>query len=129
MCTCSHFSGYTTNLFTCRLTSLAPFARAQFLVKLGGMPPNLLLSCDFFLSFFLLTICFFSRMLNWISTKLSQNDQWVSGYKSYQQFDLKGHVGVTGVKKVNHVKNMKTALISKLIMSSCRQQTKLQKSQ
>ena len=98
-------------------------------IKLGGMPPNLLLSCDFFLSFFLLTICFFSRMLNWISTKLGQNDQWVSGYKSYQQFDLKGHVGVTGVKKVNHVKNMKTALISKLIMSSCRQQTKLQKSQ
>ena len=79
--------------------------------------------------FFLLTICFFSRMLNWISTKLGQNDQWVSGYKSYQQFDLKGHVGVTGVKKVNHMKNMKTALISKLIMSSCRQQTKLQKSQ
>ena len=32
-----------------------------------------------------------------------------------------GHVGVTGVKKVNHVKNMKTALISKLIMSFCRQ--------
>ena len=68
-------------------------------------------------------------MINWISTKLGQNDQWVSGYKSYQQFDLKGHVGVTGVKKVNHMKNMKTALISKLIMSSCRQQTKLQKSQ
>ena len=79
--------------------------------------------------FFLLTICFFSRMLNWISTKLGQNDQWINGYKSYQQFDLKGHVGVTGVKKVNHVKNMKTALISKLIMSSCWQQTKLQKSQ
>ena len=50
-------------------------------------------------------------MLNAISTKLSQNDQWVSGYKSYQQFDLKGYVGVTGVKKVNHVKNMKTAPI------------------
>ena len=32
LCACSHFSGYTTNLFTCRLTSLAPFARAQFLV-------------------------------------------------------------------------------------------------
>ena len=45
-------------------------------------------------------------MLDWISTKLGQNDQWVSGYKSYQQFDLKGHVGVTGVKKVNLVKNM-----------------------
>ena len=36
--------------------------------------------------------------------KLGQNNQWVSGYKSYQQFDLKGHVEVTGVKKVNHVK-------------------------
>ena len=45
--------------------------------KLGGMPPNLFLSCDFFLlsSLFFLTICFFSYMLNSISTKLSQNDQ------------------------------------------------------
>ena len=48
LCACSHFSGYATNLFTCRLTYLAPFARAQFLVKLGGSP-NLFLSCDFFL--------------------------------------------------------------------------------
>ena len=32
-----------------------------------------------------------------------------------------GSFGVTGVKKVNHVKNMKTAPISKLIMSSCKQ--------
>ena len=48
-------------------------------------------------------------MLDQISTKLAQNDQWVSGYKSYQQFDLKGHVGVIEVKKVNHVKNMKTS--------------------
>ena len=56
LCACSHFSGYTTNLFTCRLTYLAPFARAQFLVKLGGMPPNLFCSCDFFpVSFFLLS--------------------------------------------------------------------------
>ena len=39
-------------------------------------------------------------MLEWISTKLGQNDQWVSGYKSYALFDLKGHVRVTGVKKV-----------------------------
>ena len=44
-------------------------------------------------------------MLNAISTKLGQNDQWVSGYKGYQQFDLKGHVGVTGVKKVKKLKN------------------------
>ena len=50
-------------------------------------------------------------MLYPISTKLGQNDTWVSGYKSYQQFDLRGHVGVTGVKNVNHVKNMKTASI------------------
>ena len=39
-------------------------------------------------------------MLYWISTKLGQNDQLVSGYKSYALFDLKGHVGVTGVKNV-----------------------------
>ena len=38
-------------------------------------------------------------MLDRILTKLGQNDQWVSGYKSYQQFDLKGHVGVTGSKR------------------------------
>ena len=57
--------------------------------------------------------------------------EWPVGkwLQKYQQFDLKGHVGVTVVKKVNHVKNMKTALISKLIMSSCRQQTKVLKSQ
>ena len=118
--------------------------------KLGGMPPNLLLSCDFFLSFFLLSShnlllphascdfdqtwsewpvgewlqklstvwpqrscrghrgqkghfygkCYSYYMLNWILTKFGQKHQWVSGYKSYQQFDLKGHVEVTGVKKV-----------------------------
>ena len=50
-------------------------------------------------------------MLHWILTKLSQKNQQACGYKINQQFDLKGHVGVTGVKKVNHVKNMKTALI------------------
>ena len=44
-------------------------------------------------------------MLYRILTKLGQNDQWVSGYKSYQQFDLKGHVGVTGVKKVIFTEN------------------------
>ena len=39
-------------------------------------------------------------MLYPISTKLGQNDHWVSRYKTYQQFDLKGHVVVTEVKKV-----------------------------
>ena len=38
-------------------------------------------------------------MLYLISTKLSQNDQWVSRYTRFQHFDLKGHVGVTEVKK------------------------------
>ena len=103
LCACSHFSGYATNLFTCRLTYLAPFARAQFLVKLGGSP-NLFLSCDFFL--LLLTICIFFHMLDRISTKLGQNDQLVSGYKSYALFDLKGHVGVTGVKNVIFLQKM-----------------------
>ena len=44
--------------------------------------------------------CFSSYMLHWILTKFGQKHQWVSGYKSYQQFDLKCHVEVTGVKKV-----------------------------
>ena len=55
--------------------------------------------------FFFLTICFFFHMLERISTKLGQNDQWVSGYKSYALFDLKGHVRVTGVKKVIFTEN------------------------
>ena len=44
-------------------------------------------------------------MLDRISNKLGQNDQWVSGYKSYALFDLKGHVRVTGVKKVIFTEN------------------------
>ena len=47
-----------------------------------------------------LTICFFFHMLYPMSTKLGQNDHWVSPYKSYQQFDLKGQIRVTGVKNV-----------------------------
>ena len=47
-----------------------------------------------------LTICFFFYKLHRISTKLGQNHQWVKGYKSYQQFDLKGQIRVTGVKNV-----------------------------
>ena len=44
-------------------------------------------------------------MLYWILKKLGQKHQWMSGYKSYQQFDLKGHVEVTGVKKVIYFQN------------------------
>ena len=44
--------------------------------------------------------CISSYMLYWILTKLGQKHQWVSGYKSYALYDLKGHVEVTGVKKV-----------------------------
>ena len=40
-------------------------------------------------------------MLYRISTKLGHKHLWVHGYKSYGLFDLKGHVEVTGVKKVN----------------------------
>ena len=71
------------------------------------MPPNLIralrkgaVSSGIFVLARFLTICFFFHMLDRISTKLGQNDQWVNGYKSYQQFDLKGHVGVTGVQNV-----------------------------
>ena len=44
--------------------------------------------------------CYSSYMVHRILTKLGQNNQQASGYKSYQQFDPTGHVGVTGVKKV-----------------------------
>ena len=44
--------------------------------------------------------CYSSYILHWILMKLGQKYQWVSGYKSYQHFDLKGHVKVTGVKNV-----------------------------
>ena len=71
------------------------------------MPPNLpralrkgaVSSGTFVLAPFL-TICFFFYKLHRISTKLGQNHHGVRGYKSYQQFDLKGQVGVTGVKNV-----------------------------
>ena len=71
------------------------------------MPPNLpralrkgaVSSGTFVLAPFL-TICFFFYKLHRISTKLGQNHQWVKGYKSYQQIDLKGQVGVTGVTNV-----------------------------
>ena len=70
--------------------------------KLGGFRLTyFFLAISFFLLLLLLlTICFFFHMLYPISTKLGQNDYWVSHYKSYQQFDLKGHVRVTEVKKV-----------------------------
>ena len=135
LCACSHFSGYTTNFFTCRLTYLAPFARAQFLVSffLLLLSHNLLLLPHAWADFdqtwsewpvgeWLQKLCFVwpqrsckghrgqkghfygkcisSYMLYWILTKLGQKHQWVSGYKSYALFDLKGHVEVTGVKKV-----------------------------
>ena len=47
-----------------------------------------------------LTICFFFYKLPRILTKLGQNLQLVSSYKSYQQFDPKHYVGVTGVKSI-----------------------------
>ena len=47
-----------------------------------------------------LTICFFFYQLPRILTKLGQNLQLVSSYKSYQQFDPKRYVGVTGVKSI-----------------------------
>ena len=80
-----------------------PFQRAQFLVlKLGGMPPNLLLVSCFLLSFFFLsfflTICFFFHMLDRIFTKLGQKQVWVDGYKTYGSKNSSGVT--TGVKKM-----------------------------
>ena len=63
---------------------LAPLARAQFLV----------------LSFFLLTICFFSLTLHPISTKLGHKHLWVTGYKSYYMvWPQRSHRGHRGQKR------------------------------
>ena len=61
--------------------------------------------CLIFLKF---SKCYSSYRLRSMVMYFGQNIKWVSGYKSYQQFDLKGHVGVTEVKKV---KNLKTLLL------------------
>ena len=105
-------------------------SKGFFHQKCGDLvhPPNLTralgkgrMSSSFFLSFFLTMIAssstcligclpnFVRSMYGWISTKLM-------GLKIHP-----GSYGVTGVKNVNHVKNMKTAPIQNLIMSSCRQ--------
>ena len=71
------------------------------------MPPNLpralrkgAVSSGIFALTRFLTICFFFYKLPRILTKLGQNLQLVSSYKSYQQFDPKRYVGVTGVKSI-----------------------------
>ena len=71
------------------------------------MPPNLpralrkgAVSSGIFALTRFLTICFFFYKLTRILTKLGQNLQLVSSYKSYQQFDPKRYVGVTGVKSI-----------------------------
>ena len=75
---------------------------------------------SFFLSFFL-TMCFFFHMLDWIFTKLGQKHVWVYGYKFYGSKNSPGVIWGHKGKKVNNVKNMKTAPIQNLIMPSCRQ--------
>ena len=53
----------------------------------------------------------------WILTKLSHRDKYLNHYSRTNNDGVKCHDGVTGVKSVNHVKNMRTAPISKLILS------------
>ena len=119
MCACSHFSGYTTNLFTCRLTYLAPFARAQFLVTLpedrqGLVSYSFLLSSSssfffFFFFFFLLlssgNTSFSHTFLHLILTKLAHSDRYLNHYSHTKDGGVRGHYGVTGVKKVIFTKN------------------------
>ena len=69
LCASSHFSGYTTNLFTCRLTYLAPFARAQFLVTQAHAMRLCSVSLKFF-NFFL------STTLSNVSTKCLNRFWW-----------------------------------------------------
>ena len=98
---CSHFFGYTTNLFTCRLTYLAPFARAQFLVKLGGSRLtywDLDVSSFFFLSFSQSassSTCLIGFLPNLVRSKYGWMATKLMGLKIHP-----GSFGVTGVKKM-----------------------------
>ena len=73
-------------------------------------------------SFFLLTMiassstCLIGCLPNLVRSMCGCMATKLMGLKIYP-----GSYGVTGVKNVNHVKNMKTAPIQNLIMSSCRQ--------
>ena len=74
------------------------------------------------LSFFLLTMIASSStcLIGWLPNLVRS----MCGCMAAKLMGLKihpGSYGVTGVKNVNHVKNMKTAQIQNLIMSSCRQ--------
>ena len=110
LCACSHFSGYATNLFTYRLTYLAPFARAQFLVTLPVTPAGsciLLVSSFFLSSFFLLSFFLLSGNTSFshtsqhpITTKLGQSVRYCNHYSRTEDGGVRGHDGVTGVKKV-----------------------------
>ena len=95
LCACSHFSGYATNLFTCRLTYLAPFARAQFLV----------------LSFFLLsfwqhvfftyfpTFDFDQTWSQWpVCWPLLRHKQWWGQRSGWGHWGQKGHFHQKGIK-------------------------------
>ena len=91
-------------------------------------PPNLTralgkgrMSSSFFLSFFLTMIASSSTCLIGCLPNLVKS---IYGRMATKLMGLKIHLRsfwVTGVKNVNHVKNMKTAPIQNLIMSSCRQ--------
>ena len=78
-------------------------------------------SSSFFLSFFLTMIASSSTCLIGCLPNLVRS---MCGCMTTKLMGLKihpGSYGVTEVKNVNHVKNMKTAPIQYLIMSSCRQ--------
>ena len=79
------------------------------------------MSSSFFLSFFLTMIASSSTCLIGCLPNLVRS---MCGCMATKLMGLKihpGSYGVTEVKNVNHVKNMKTAPIQNLIMSSCRQ--------
>ena len=82
-------------------------------------------SSSFFLSFFLTMIASSATCLIGCLPNLVRS---MCGCMATKLMGLKIHprsYGVTRVKNVNHVKNMKTAPIQNLIMPSCRQQSKL----
>ena len=94
----------------------------SFLLKLGGFR---LTYWDLDVSsFFLSSFSQSASSSKCLIGSLPNSVRSMYGYMATKLMGLKihpGSFGVTGVKNVNHMKNMKTAPIQNLIMSSCRQ--------
>ena len=88
------------------------WTKCPFRFRKLGVSPNLFLSCGFLLLLlFLLSHNLFLLPHDWSDFDLTWSE-WPVGewLQNYQQIALKGHLGVTGVKKVIFTKNVSTHL-------------------